>query len=563
LSSANRYGTDSIARLVPDGDDQAVTLRPDDQGRIRCDFRVGITGHRRLDDPAALVPAIREAMQLLRDLLPGHADSDVVLVVVSSLAEGADRLVARELLIEQTSRLEVILPVARTAYVEDFQDAESRKEFRSLLARASLVRQAPGRSTRQEAYEWAGRRVVDRCDALIAVWDGQPARGRGGTQQIVEYARNGEVPLAWVHATGDPRVTAELHQDSEDVRAMREAMRELSEYNESKIAATQLRARIQAQRGDLWLATVPTPSADALGQAREDAAAWLVPFLARADFLAERVHRRFRNLSTAMFAMAAAAVAVVAVQTNFFPRQDWLVSLEILLLVVLLAIPLLRSRMRLHERWTSYRFLAERLRSAYFLTLAGTGDRRQQTDQSASFSDPTVTWIERALSQIMASRPRVALTSSHVVALRTYLSKCWIGGQVKYHYDAARKSGRWELWLRRATACLFGITLISAVLHAIGLGPKLHLAAGLVVVSLSVPAAGAALHGIGTQREYRRNAQRGKRMVTQLTQLQYQMNKAESLAQIRQIAANVERSMREESNDWFGVMRFHDIELIT
>jgi hypothetical protein len=36
-------------------------------------------------------------------------------VVVSSLAEGADRLVARELLVEQTSRLEVILPVARTA----------------------------------------------------------------------------------------------------------------------------------------------------------------------------------------------------------------------------------------------------------------------------------------------------------------------------------------------------------------------------------------------------------------------------------------------------------------
>jgi hypothetical protein len=28
------------------------------------------------------------------------------------------------------------------------------------------------------------------------------------------------------------------------------------------------------------------------------------------------------------------------------------------------------------------------------------------------------------------------------------------------------------------------------------------------------------------------------------------------------VAANVERSMREESNDWFGVMRFHDIELI-
>jgi hypothetical protein len=340
-------------------------------------------------------------------------------------------------------------------------------------------------------------------------------------------------------------------------------MRDLREYNEAGIAAAQFQARAEAQRDDLRLAAGPAPSADALGQAREDVAAWIVPFLARADLLAVRVHRRFRNLSTAMFAMAAAAVAVVAVQTNFFPSQDWLVSLEILLLVVLLAIPLLRNRMRLHERWTSYRFLAERLRSAYFLTLAGTGDRRPQADQSASFSDPTVAWIERALSQVMASRPRVALTAADVIPLRTFLSNRWIGGQAKYHYATATRSGRWELWLRRATACLFGITLISAVLHAIGLGPKLHLAAGLIVVSLSVPAAGAALHGIGTQHEYRRHAQRGRRMVTQLTRLQYQMNDAENLAQIRRIAANVERSMREESNDWFGVMRFHDIELIT
>ena len=52
-------------------------------------------------------------------------------------------------------------------------------------------------------------------------------------------------------------------------------------------------------------------------------------------------------------------------------------------------------------------------------------------------------------------------------------------------------------------------------------------------------------------------------MVTQSTQLQDQMNVAENLAQIRQIVANVERSLLEESNDWFGVMRFHDIELIT
>lgn len=555
-------GTDSLARLITGGGDLQVGVHPDGQGRILFDFRIGVTGHRHLDDPEALIPAIEEALRLLRGLLPEKAASDVALVAVSSLAEGADRLAARALLAEQTSRLEVILPVAQSTYTEDFQDTTSRKEFRNLMARASQVRQAPRHSTREEAYEWAGRRVVDRCDALIAVWDGQPAKGRGGTQEIVEYARAHEVPIAWVHASGDPPVTTELPHDSEGVQAMQDAIRDVREYNESQIAAAQFQARVRAQRDDLRLAAVPALSADDLGQAREDVAAWLVPFLARADLLAVRVHRRFRNLSTAMFAMAAAAVAVVAIQTNLFPSQDWLVSLEITLLVVLLAIPLFRSRLRLHERWTSYRFLAERLRSAYFLTLAGTGDRRHP-DQSASFSDPAVAWIERALSQIMASRPRIALTSSHVIPLRTFLSNCWIGGQAKYHYTTATRSGRWELWLRRATAFLFAITLISAVLHAIGLGPKLHLAAGLVVVSLSVPAAGAALHGIGTQHEYRRHAQRGKRMVTQLTQLQYQMSRAESLAEIRHIAANVERSMREESSDWFGVMRFHDIELIT
>ena len=558
--SVSHNGTGSLAPLEPFGD-RADGLRPGSQGRILFDFRIGITGHRHLNEPEILLPAIREALRLLRDLLPRQG-SDVVLVAVSSLAEGADRLVARELLTNPTSRLEVILPVARSAYAEDFQDVTSRKEFQNLLARASQVRQAPGRPTRQEAYEWAGRRVVDRCDALIAVWDGQPAGGRGGTAEIVQYARDREVPLGWVHPSGGALVTTELHHESKGVRAAREAMRNLREYNETEIPTAQFRAQTQTQRKHLGLDTTPMPPDDALGQACENAAAWLVPFIARADLLAVRVHRLFRNLSTAMFAMAAAAVAVVAVQTNFFPRDYWLVSLEILLLVVLLTIPLLRNRLRLHERWTSYRFLAERLRSAYFLTLAGTGDRRHP-DQSASFSDPTVDWIERALSQIMASRPRVALTSSEVVPLRTYLSNCWIGVQVKYHNNTARKNGRWELWLRRATAFLFGTTLVSAVLHAIGLGPRLHLAAGLVVLSLSVPAAGAALHGIGTQHEYRRHVERCIRMVAQLAQLQDQMNEAESLAQIRQIAANVERSMREENNDWFGVMRFHDIELIT
>jgi hypothetical protein len=563
LRSASRNRIGFLGRSVPSGDDRLAGLRPDGQGRIPFDFRIGITGHRCLGDPEALVPAIREALRLLRDMLPEDAGSDVVLVAVSSLAEGADRLVARELLAESGSRLEVVLPVARTDYARDFHDAESRREFRHLLELASQVRQAPGHMAREEAYEWAGRQVVDRCDALIAVWDGEPSRGRGGTAEIVQYARDRGVPLAWVHTKGDPLVKTELDGEKERMHTLQGAIHDLNEYNATEIADAAFEAHIQLQRDRLGLGSAPIAPDGELGQAREHVAAWLVPFLVRADLLAMRLQRRFRNLSTAMFAMAAAAVAIVAIQINFFPGQDWLVGLEVLLLLVLLAVPLLRNRLRLHERWTSYRFLAERLRSAYFLALAGTGDRGQQPNQSASFSDPSVAWIERALSEITTSRPKVKLVSSDLVPLRSYLNGCWIGSQVKYHTEASTYNETWENRLRRATAVLFGITLVSALLHAVGLGPRLHLAADLVVLSISIPAIGAAVHGIETQREHRRHAQRCKRMVTQLEQLQHQMNEAQSLPQIRRIAANVERSMREESNDWFGVMRFHDIELIT
>jgi hypothetical protein len=41
------------------------------------------------------------------------------------------------------------------------------------------------------------------------------------------------------------------------------------------------------------------------------------------------------------------------------------------------------------------------------------------------------------------------------------------------------------------------------------------------------------------------------------------MSRADSLTVIHEIAADAEHLMRAENSDWFGVMRFHDVELIT
>jgi len=71
--------------------------------------------------------------------------------------------------------------------------------FLELLAVADQVIELPPSLTRTEAYESAGLFVLDHIDVLIALWDGKPAKGRGGTGQMVAEARARGLPMAWIH----------------------------------------------------------------------------------------------------------------------------------------------------------------------------------------------------------------------------------------------------------------------------------------------------------------------------------------------------------------------------
>jgi len=115
---------------------------------------------------------------------------------------------------------------------------------------------------------------------------------------------------------------------------------------------------------------------DPLGLSREKVADWVFPYYVRADILALHYQRWFLWLSQLIFGLAAAAVAVVALQVTIWPQHDWVVVFEVFFLGLLLTILGMNRRLRLHDQWISSRFLAERLRSSYFLALAGTGDQR-------------------------------------------------------------------------------------------------------------------------------------------------------------------------------------------
>lgn len=145
--------------------------------------RIGVSGHRQLRDERI----VAEMTEVVLNRVLEHATE---VVVVSSVAEGADRLVAELVLARSGARMEIILPLPADDFLDDFGSEQSRREFWDLLERASavtVVEQVPGEA-RPAAYERAGHAVVDTCDVLVALWDGQPSRGRGSTADVIRYA---------------------------------------------------------------------------------------------------------------------------------------------------------------------------------------------------------------------------------------------------------------------------------------------------------------------------------------------------------------------------------------
>jgi hypothetical protein len=148
---------------------------------------IGVTGHQRIPE-AALAQVLSRVEVLLRS----HQEH---LVGVCSLAAGADQLFA-EAVLSRGGVLQVVIPCAR--YDETFA-AEDLSRFRRLLGAAERVDTLGHSEPSEQAFLDAGIRVADSCELLVAIWDGHPARGRGGTADIVEYALavGREIEVIW------------------------------------------------------------------------------------------------------------------------------------------------------------------------------------------------------------------------------------------------------------------------------------------------------------------------------------------------------------------------------
>jgi hypothetical protein len=530
----------------------------DHAGRVPLELRLAVTGHRVLADAGALGKAIGGVLDLIVEMLPAAIRADCRLVAVSALADGADRLVAESVLARPGGRLEVILPMPAADYVADFDPASSLPQFERLLAEASWVSVAPPARTRDDAYLAAGKAVVDRADITIAIWDGRPAAGPGGTGEIVSYVRHQRRPLIWLPPDGGEPVCENLQPWAETgwfARMTADDVSRLHEFNTAPLRARQSSALL----GDF---TLPLGDGDtALAGRLNELTGWVGPPFLRADVLSRHFQSLYLWLSGALFVLAAAAVCVVALQLVFRPGVRLIVLGEIACLVAIIGAIEWGRRRRILQRWISTRYLAERLRNALFIALAGDHEHRRATPL-ATEEDPAEPWVKAAFHLVWIRRPpQWDGDGVWVTSLRQFLFDAWIEHQRRYFERASQRNWKRHRISTRVVEALFGLSVVIAIIHLVLGGPENWFHQLISVLAISVPACAAALVGINTQREYLRNALRCRRIASLLAGAGRNMLTASDRKEVQGIASTVDRTLRQERSDWFGTVSLHDLDL--
>lgn len=150
-------------------------------------IRIGVTGHQKLS---------KRTQEYCKLQFRGLIEARQGLVIgISSLAAGADQIFAQEILFAH-ALLWVVKPSS------DYESTLSGPELQAysvMSASASRIESLAFTYAGEDAYAAAGEWIVDNCDLLVAAWDGQEARGLGGTGDVVKYARSlgREIEIVW------------------------------------------------------------------------------------------------------------------------------------------------------------------------------------------------------------------------------------------------------------------------------------------------------------------------------------------------------------------------------
>jgi hypothetical protein len=264
-------------------------------------------------------------------LLEWRAKTPGVIYGVASAAAGADLLFA-ETCLELNLPIRIFLPVPKEKFREDF-DELSWERAESVFKKALSVEVTGAGEKLTERYYECGIETVQQSQLLLALWDGEPSQGLGGTADMVHFAKEQERPVIWIHsvtcAVQDFNAGPEILNDPE--------MRFLNQ--------------------------LPGPAVElAAGFPHDLACAWFV----KMDENASRVAPQFRRMA-AIPIFCTAAAAVLSGKTAYTGSSVIWLWMGTALGIMAASLPTVMRLSRRQVAWTRMRTAAEICRSCLAL----------------------------------------------------------------------------------------------------------------------------------------------------------------------------------------------------
>jgi hypothetical protein len=478
--------------------------------RHRVPLVIGVTGHRDLrnEDIEELKRRVGEVFDdIAKDYLTAHSPTPII--VLSSLAEGADQLVA-SVALERGAILIAPLPMPLEEYRKDFQfglTPNALSEFNRLLAHAAAAPEMPlldgvtieavraDARRRAMQYREAGLYIVRHCQILLTLWDGDESDVKtGGTAEIVRRQREG-APLsdapsvrACIDGTeigpivtivtprrkstpGSVKIAAKpwgraLAATASDIDAKlwRDFETRIQLTTSFNADATRLlRSKEGEAKSDQSFDRLfDAPDAPALGaSARAYALAEAPLFFSLytvADVLAQEYQQRFTRVWTWLFSFGFLMVAALSFISNAPSHKIYALCAYQALIVGSLGVYWLARRRRLQAKFLDYRALSEALRVAIFWKIACID--KSVTEIYPICQSPELSWIKNALLSLECfgaekpSAPRLDDTRYRVCR------DLWADGQL--HYFRRRGKSHEQVVARRKQLSVAAIGLAAA-----------------------------------------------------------------------------------------------------
>lgn len=186
---------------------------------LRRIWFVGFAGHRVVVNPSAIKAAISRELQVI------VASVDGELVGVASAAAGTD-LLFLDACREAGLKTVVLLPFPKERFALDFENPEEWNHACHCMEAAWWCEVSPGGEDAPEAYHVVARESMALADRMLFHWDGQAARGLGGTGESIREASERKIPSRVIDAhtlqaswsAGEPE-HGETHPDFDDLPA--------------------------------------------------------------------------------------------------------------------------------------------------------------------------------------------------------------------------------------------------------------------------------------------------------------------------------------------------------